>query len=129
VRDSLRSRRACQQSHDRGATADGKEPFGGTCDRVLDRGAAARDRYESFIALSRRAIGDRRRHGRNHVEGYAANAEQSLFHVWQMGIEETAYRRLQIVRLPELSDPPAFPTPATLPLASRVEARCRIRKR
>ena len=109
MRDSLRSRRACQQTHDAGATTDGEEPFGDTCDRVLDRGAATRDRYESFIALSRCAIGDRRGHSRKCVERYAADPEQSLFHVWQMGIEEMAYRRVQVVRLPELSDPSPFP--------------------
>ena len=109
MRDSLRSRRACQQTHDGDAATDGDKPFGDTCDRVLDRGAATRDRYESFIALSRRAIGDGRGHSRKHVERYAAGAEQRLFHVWQMGIEEMAYGRVQVVRLPELSDPSPFP--------------------
>lgn len=50
-----------------------------------------------------------RGHSRKHVERYAADPEQSLFHVWQMGIEEMAYRRVQVVRLPELSDPSPFP--------------------
>jgi hypothetical protein len=109
VRDFLRSRRACQQTHDAGATTDGEEPFGDTCDRILDRGAATRDRYESFIALSRRAIGDGRGHSRKHIEPCAADPEQSLFHVWQMGIEEMAYGRVQVMRLPELSYPSPFP--------------------
>jgi hypothetical protein len=34
VRDSLRCRRACQQTHDGGAATYGEEPFGDTCDRV-----------------------------------------------------------------------------------------------
>src|SRR5206468_10603567 len=106
---SLCSRSACQQPHDGEPPTDGKEPFGDTRDRVLDRGAATRDRYESLIALSRRAIGDRRRHSRKHVERYAAGPEQGLFNVWQMGIEEIGYRRMQIVRLPELSDSSPFP--------------------
>jgi hypothetical protein len=109
VRDSLRSRRACQQTHDAGATANGEELSGDTCDRVLDRGAATRDRYEPFIALSRRAIGDRRGHRRRRVELYATDLKQSLFHVWQMRIEEMTDRRLQVVRLSELSDPSPFP--------------------
>src|SRR5206468_2113833 len=51
--------------------------------RVLDRGAATRDRCESFIAFSWGAIGDRRGHSRKDLEPYAADPEQSLFHVWQ----------------------------------------------
>ena len=129
MRDSLCSRWACQQTHDCGAATYWEEPFGDTRDRVLDRGAATRDRYESFIALSRRAIGDGRGHSRKHVELCAADPEQSLSHVWQMGIEKLTCRRVQVVRLPELSDPLAFPTPATLPLASREEVRCRVQKR
>jgi hypothetical protein len=70
---------------------------------------ATRDRYESFVALSRCAICDGRGHSRKHVERCAAGAEQRLFHVWQMGVEEMAYTRVQIVRLPELSDPSPFP--------------------
>jgi len=99
----------CQQTHDGDAAMDGEELFCDTCDRVLDRGAATRDRYKSFTALSRRAIGDGRGHSRKHVERYAAGPEQRLFHVWQMGIEEMAYGRLEVVRLPELSDPSPFP--------------------
>ena len=79
------------------------------CDRVLDHGAATRDRYEPFIALSRRAIGDGRGHSLKRVERYAADPDQSLFHIWQMGIEEMACGRVQVVRLPELSDPSPFP--------------------
>src|SRR5260370_41917168 len=53
--------------------------------------------------LSRRAIGDRRGHSHKHVERYAAGPEQSLSHGWQMGIEETAHARGQVVPLPEPS--------------------------
>jgi hypothetical protein len=38
-----------------------------------------------------------------------ADPEQRLFHLWQMGIEEMAYGRVQVVRLPELTDPAPFP--------------------
>src|SRR5208282_476622 len=72
VRDSVRSRRACQQTHNGGAATDGKELLGDTCDRVLDSGPATRDRYKPFIALSRRGIGDGRRHSRKRIELYAA---------------------------------------------------------
>ena len=109
VRNSVRSRRACQQTCDGDAATDGEEPFGDTCDRVLDCGAATSDRYEPFIAFSRRAIGDGRGHSRKDVERYAADAEQRLFHIWQMAIEEMGYGRVQVVRLPELSDPSSFP--------------------
>jgi hypothetical protein len=37
-------------------------------------------------------------------ERYEADPEQRLFHLWQMGIEEMAYGRVRVVRLPELSD-------------------------
>ena len=60
---------------DASATTDREEPFGDTCERVLDRGAATRDRCESFIALSWGAIGDRRGHSRKDVEPYAAGPE------------------------------------------------------
>jgi hypothetical protein len=95
MRDSLRSRRACQQTHDGGAATDGEEPFSDTCDRILDRGAATRDRFESFIALSRRAIGNEPGHSRKHVERYAADTVQRLFHIWQMRVEEMAYGRVR----------------------------------
>jgi hypothetical protein len=105
----FRCRRACQQAHDGGAATYGEEPFRDTCDRVLDRWATTRDRYEPFIALSRRAIGDEPGHSCKRVERYAADPEQRLFHLWQMGIKEMAYGRVQVVRLPELSDPSPFP--------------------
>jgi hypothetical protein len=105
VRDSLPCRRTCQQTHDGGAATDGQEPLCDICDRVLYHGPATRDRYEPFIALSRRAIGDGWGHSRKRVERDASDAEQRLFQVWQMSIEEMAYGRVQVVRLPELSDP------------------------
>ena len=77
-----------QQTHDGGAATDREKPFGDTCEGVLDRGAAPGDRYEPFIAFSRRAIGDGPGHSRKHVERYAADGEQRLFRVWQIGIEE-----------------------------------------
>src|SRR5258708_8310105 len=60
VRNSIRIRRASQQSHNGDAATDGKHSFGDTRDRVLDCGATTRDRYEPFIAPSRGAIGDGR---------------------------------------------------------------------
>jgi hypothetical protein len=37
-------------------------------------------------------------------DGPRAVAEQRLFHLTQMGIEEMTYARVQVVRLPKLSD-------------------------
>ena len=88
---------------------DGEELFGNACDRVLDRRAATRDRNEPVVTLSRRAVGDGLGHSLKHVERYAPIAEQRLFHVWQIGIEEMAYGRVQVVRQSELGDPSPFP--------------------
>src|SRR5258708_1124327 len=109
VRNSIRIRRASQQSHNGDAPTDGKHSFADTRDPVLDYGATTRDRYEPFIAPSRGAIGDGRGHSHKHVERYAPGTDQRFFHVRQMGIEQMAYGRMQVVWLPKLSDSSSFP--------------------
>ena len=109
MRDSLQSRGASQETRDGDTTTNREKVFGDACDRILDRGAATRNGGESFIALSPRAISDGRRHRRKRVERYAAGTDQRLLHVRQMGIEELDCGRVQVVRLPELSDPFSFP--------------------
>jgi hypothetical protein len=107
--DTLRSRGAVQQTRDGDTTTDREKVFSDACDRILDRGTATRDGCESFIALSPSAIGDGRRHRRKRVERDAASMDQRLLHVGQMGIEELDCGRVQVVRLPELSDASSFP--------------------
>jgi len=71
--------------------------------------AVAGHRNESFIARAGRAICYGGRHDRAVIECHTAGAQQRLFQIRQMAVEDMTCGRMQVVRLPELRDPAALP--------------------